>query len=469
MRVLTTLGLAFTFFIAYPQSASAIGSGSCISTVTGLTASVTQSGSNCIVTFTSGSGSWTLPTGTYSVTYLVVGGGGAASRGTCSVTYGPGGGGGGVQTGSISLSGSVNVSVGAGGAVKETGCPNTSGASGSPSTLASVTAAGGAGAGVGKTGGTSGNGFLGGTDTVYTSCGQCGAGGGGGAAAAGSQLNGGAGVTSSITGTSVMYGSGGAGRGGTVYGTASSGGGYAPSNCAAAPNQGGGGADCNSSSGGGGSGIVIAVYAFNSAPVISSLNGSATGTYSVNEGVQTLYNVGATDVDSNTTLTYSLSGTDANKFSIGSTGTLTFSVVTDFEAPVDSDSNNSYVVITWVSDGQLSDSQTVTITVLNINESGVISALSLAGTPTKGITTQVTVNVNVAGKVRFFINGKRVAGCIRVSTTGSYPSLTATCNWKPTFTGRQSISAQLNPSDNSFSEITSAPQAIFVLKRSTIR
>lgn len=469
LRVSITFILLCTFFTANPQSASAIGSGNCVSTVNGATASVTQSGLNCIVIFTAGSGTWTLPAGTYNVSYLVVGGGGAASRGTCNVTYGPGGGGGGVQSGSLSLSGTVNVVVGAGGAVKETGCPNTSGASGSPSTLASVTAAGGGGSGVGKTGGTSGNGFAGGTDTVYTSCGECGAGGGGGASVAGSQLNGGAGVSSSLTGTSVMYGSGGAGRGGTVFGTASSGGGYAPSNCTATPNRGGGGADCNSSAGGGGSGIVVAVYAFNSAPVINGLNGAVTGSYSVNEGTQSLFNIDATDADAGSTLTYTLTGQDASNFTIGSTGTLAFTITTDYEAPVDSDSNNTYVVVTWVSDGQLNDSQTVTISIVNINEPSTISTVSLAGTPTKGIAIQATVNVNVAGKVRFYVNGKRVAGCLRVTTTGSYPSLTATCNWKPTINGRQSMSAQLTPSDNTFSATTSTPTTLFVLKRTTIR
>jgi VCBS repeat-containing protein len=554
-------------------TASAIGTGNCISTVSGATATATQSGNTCIVIFTAGSGTWTIPSGVTSITYLVVGGGGAASRGTCGVTYGPGGGGGGVQSGSLSISGTVNVSVGAGGAVKETGCPNTSGASGSPSTLATVTANGGTGSGVGKTGGTNGNGFQGGTDTVYTTCGECGAGGGGGASAAGSQLNGGAGVTSSITGTSVMYGSGGAGRGGTVFGSASSGGGYAPSNCAATPNQGGGGADCNSSSGGGGSGIVVAVYNFdntpptitsattfstgenvltstsvatirtsesstitisggadslrftisfndsqsanirfvaspnfeapadsggnniynlnllatdrvgltgsqsitisvtniNEAPVIGALSGGVTATYSVAENSALLYSLSATDEDSGTTLTYSLTGTDASDFTIDSSGQLSFAPAPDFEAPTDNDSNNSYIVITWVSDGTLSDSQTVTITVTDINESGVLTAPSISGTPFKGLPISTTVSVNAPGKVRFFLNGKRVANCLAIPTSGSGSTYTATCTWRPTITGRQSLTATFTPTSNTFSAATSPALSTWVFKRTTKR
>lgn len=449
--------------------ASAIGSGNCVSTVTGATATATQSGSTCIVIFTSGSGFWTLPQSTLNVTYLVVGGGGAASRGTCSVTYGPGGGGGGVQSGSITLSGTVSVSVGAGGANIGSGCPTSSGASGSQSTLSTITAAGGAGSGRGKTGGTSGNGFAGGTDTVYTTCGECGAGGGGGATAAGNELNGGAGFVSSITGTSKTYGSGGAGRGGTVFGTATSGGGVAPSACAGVANTGGGGADCGGTTGGGGSGIVVAVYTLNSAPTIGSFAGASTASYSTNENVTSLFSLDATDSDANTTLTYSLSGIDSADFLINSSGVLAFSLAPDFEAPVDSDQNNSYTIICWVSDGSLSDSQTVTITVLDVVEDSTISTPLLSGTPTKGQTISVSVNLNVAGKVQFLIDGKRIAGCIARPTTGSYPNYSSTCVFKPVRTGRQYLRARLTPTNSNFIATQSTSVLMWVYSRTSTR
>ena len=73
--------------------------------------------------------------------------------------------------------------------------------------------------------------------------------------------------------------------------------------------------------------------------------------------------VAATDVDANTTLSYSLSGTDAASFSIvGTTGQLQTRAALNFE------SKTSYSVTITVSDGNLTDSIDVTINVSNVNE-----------------------------------------------------------------------------------------------------
>jgi hypothetical protein len=575
VAIFALVASCFSFFSA--PTAQAIGSGNCVSTVTGATATATQSGSNCIVIFTAGTGTWTIPAGITLITYLVVGGGGGSSRGFCGTTYGPGGGGGAVITGSLTVSGTVSVTVGAGGAQLAGTCPNTAGNPGNASILASITANGGGAGGTGLTGATSGNGNIGGTSPA--GCGECYAGGGGGAGGVGglggnSAMNGGAGVTSTLSGTSTSYGGGGAGRSGNFYGTATAGGGTGNGTCTGTPNTGGGGADCTSTGGGaGGSGIVIAVYNFdntaptitsatsfstvenvsistnvaiirasesatitisggadsarftitfsdsqsanirfaaspnfespadsggdniyninllatdgvgltgsqsitisvtnvNEAPTITASSSADTATLSIAENTTSLYNINATDVDAGTTLTYSLTGTDAADFIISSSGVLSFSPAPDFEAATDSDTNNTYIVITWVSDGSLSDSQTVTITVTNVNESGTASAPSISGTPFKGISIATTVTVNAAGKVRFFLNGKRIANCLAVSTTGSGSTHTATCNWRPTVTGRQSLTATLTPTSNTFSSVTSPALSTWVLKRSTRR
>jgi VCBS repeat-containing protein len=211
--------------------------------------------------------------------------------------------------------------------------------------------------------------------------------------------------------------------------------------------------------------ITISVTNVNEAPVIGALSGGVSGTSTVNENTTSLYNLSATDVDAGTTLTYSLTGTDAADFTISSTGDLLFSPAPDFEAATDSDTNNTYIVITWVSDGSLSDSQTVTITVTNINESGTASAPSISGTPYKGIAIATTVSVNAPGKVRFFLNGKRIANCLAISTSGSGSSYTATCNWRPAVTGRQSVTSTLTPTSNTFSAVTSPALSTWVFKR----
>lgn len=65
--------------------------------------------------------------------------------------------------------------------------------------------------------------------------------------------------------------------------------------------------------------------------------------------------------------------------------------------------------------------------------------------------------------------GKRIATCLARPTSGSYPTLTSTCTWKPVRTGRQFLTAQLTPTNNNFTVVTSQPQMIWVVKRTTTR
>ena len=68
-------------------------------------------------------------------------------------------------------------------------------------------------------------------------------------------------------------------------------------------------------------------------------------------------------------LTYSLgTGNDTANFSITSAGVLTFNRAPDYEIPTDSDENNTYLVNLIVSDGSLSTTLALTITVTDVNE-----------------------------------------------------------------------------------------------------
>ncbi len=212
--------------------------------------------------------------------------------------------------------------------------------------------------------------------------------------------------------------------------------------------------------------LSVTITNVNEAPVIGASSGADSATLSIAENTTGLFNINATDVDANTTLSYSLTGTDAADFSISSTGVLSFNPAPDFEAPADSDGNNIYIVIAWASDGSLSDSQTVTITVTNLNEAGTATAPTVSGNVFKGTNTNLLISVNAPGKVRFFINGKRIPTCLTVSTTGSGSTYSATCIWKPTVTGRQQLSAVFTPTSNTFSSVTSPTQSIWVLSRS---
>lgn len=473
---------------ALTVSADSDPTGLCTQTVSDTTGVVvTKSGSDCVVQFTASSTLTWTPQYAISARYLVVGSGGSGTRGYCSYYWGQGGGGGEVLTGTgRSFSAGVGVSVTVAAASGRSGsCTEAAGADGFSSILGTLTARGGKASlnsrtnNAGAKGGVSGNGNLGGVGTANggagCAVGNCQVGGGGGAGAAGSGTNGGAGINSDIVtiGTNVMYGSGGAGWAGAGdSGTAYSGGGTPGSAACDAPaNRGGGGADClaDATGGTGGSGLVVIRYTYNNPPIIGAFSSAATATYSVNENTTALYSLNVTDADAGASLTYSLTGTDANDFTLSSSGVLTFTPAQDFEAPTDSDSNKVFSVITWVTDGFQSDSQTVTITLLNLNEAGTITNISISGSVYKGISKTATVNVNTAGKVRFLVNGKRIAGCLSVTTSGSYPSLTATCNWKPTFHGRQFVTAQFTPTDTSFSSANSQSLEVWVFKRAGLR
>jgi hypothetical protein len=96
----------------------------------------------------------------------------------------------------------------------------------------------------------------------------------------------------------------------------------------------------------------------------------------VNENVATtlsVLNAAATDADGtavNNTVTYSLTGADAGKFDISSTGQVTFKASPDFEAFDDATGNNVYVFTVTASDGLPANnvSKDVTITLKDVND-----------------------------------------------------------------------------------------------------
>jgi hypothetical protein len=216
--------------------------------------------------------------------------------------------------------------------------------------------------------------------------------------------------------------------------------------------------------------IAVTVTNANDAPTITSNSGGATAALNVAENSTAVTTVTATDVDAGASISFSISGTDAADFAINSSsGVLTFASSPDFEAPADSDTNNTYVVVVSVSDGALSDTQTLTVTITNAIESASINAPTVSGTINKGVSTTITVTLNAAGKVRFFVGGKRISNCLARSTTGSYPNFSSTCSWKPPVTGKQNLTARVTPTDGSFAASTSTITAVNVVRRSTSR
>jgi hypothetical protein len=143
--------------------------------------------------------------------------------------------------------------------------------------------------------------------------------------------------------------------------------------------------------------ISVTVLNVNEAPVITSDGGAATASLSILENASAVTTVAATDPDSGAILTYALvGGADQAKFTINTaTGVLSFVAAPDFDLPVDADANNVYVVTVQVSDGALTDNQTISVTVLNVNEAPIIASDGGAATASLSITENATAVTTV--------------------------------------------------------------------------
>ncbi|MBF0185910.1 MAG: putative Ig domain-containing protein, partial [Magnetococcales bacterium] len=125
----------------------------------------------------------------------------------------------------------------------------------------------------------------------------------------------------------------------------------------------------------------------NAAPTITS-----PATANVVENSTSALTVVGADQDAGDTLTYNLtSGVDASRFVINArTGVLSFLSAPDFEAPADVGADNVYNLTVQVSDGLLTASQTIAVTVVNLNELPVV---------TSAVTGSITENAAVSAVV----------------------------------------------------------------------
>ncbi len=118
--------------------------------------------------------------------------------------------------------------------------------------------------------------------------------------------------------------------------------------------------------------VTLSTAVANRAPVISSNGGADTATISIAENTTAVTTVTSTDADAGQTRTYSIvGGADAALFTITAGGVLSFASARNFEAAADADRNNSYIVQVRVADNgspSLSDTQTITVNVTDIND-----------------------------------------------------------------------------------------------------
>lgn len=113
----------------------------------------------------------------------------------------------------------------------------------------------------------------------------------------------------------------------------------------------------------------VTITRVNDAPTMTSNAGGATAATSIAENSTAVTTVMSSDPDGGTP-TYSITGgADQTVFSIdSSTGDLQFVSGPDFEAPTDANEDNIYEVTVEVSDGSLTDTQSISVTVTDVDE-----------------------------------------------------------------------------------------------------
>jgi hypothetical protein len=420
------------------SSASAIGSGVCVSTVNSSTGVVSaNSGGYCYVAFTAvGSNSWTAPSGITAADFLIIAGGGAGGAGA----WGGGGGAGEVvyyTNYSVSSSSATSLSVGGGGSSGTASLDPTLNASnnGTHSWIGSssgvVAQGGGAGASygyssaqsytTGKTGGSGGGGSEnnpaspGGTANASSSGSRSGYGNAGGYGS--TSVSGGGGGGSGAAGTNASASTGGNGGNGTnlfstwlsAINSGMSGitGWQTATSTGYIAAGGGGGASTTggtAGSGGGGAGISSSVATANAGVTNTGSGGGGTGYY----------------------------GSTARTAGAGGSGLIIikYSVLTP--------SANSF------------------------NLTGNVT------TATYRSAITININVNTAAKITFRAKGVVITGCKNKLATGSGSSYSATCSWKPSMRGQVNLTADISPT-GPWASASTSPLSIRVASRSDAR
>jgi large repetitive protein len=121
--------------------------------------------------------------------------------------------------------------------------------------------------------------------------------------------------------------------------------------------------------------ITVTVTAENDAPVVTS---GGTASFAEN-GTGIAYQATATGAPGQT-ITWSLTGTDAARFTIDAAGAVRFAAAPDFEAPADAGTNNVYDINVVANDGTASAPRAVAISVTDVAEKSSLTGFGPAAT-----------------------------------------------------------------------------------------
>ncbi|MDG1949794.1 MAG: VCBS domain-containing protein, partial [bacterium] len=161
--------------------------------------------------------------------------------------------------------------------------------------------------------------------------------------------------------------------------------------------------------------VTIAIAGTNDGPVITS-----GGSISVPENSTAVTTITASDVD-DSELEYTIvSSADQSSFTLDAvTGELVFNTAPDYESPASSSGDNNYDVTVSVSDGQLTDSQALNVTVSNVEGVPVFSS-PVAKAVYENQTTVMTLTASddEHDQVAFSISGGNDASAFSLTSDG---------------------------------------------------
>jgi len=192
--------------------------------------------------------------------------------------------------------------------------------------------------------------------------------------------------------------------------------------------------------------ITVTVTNVNEAPVVP-------GSISVAENTTQVRNPAATDQDAEASLAYSIPNTysdanvDGNKFSISNSGVLAFLAAPNFEAPTDSDANNTYMITLVVSDGTNNVTRDIIVTVTNVNEAApVITSAATTSVPENTTAvipvtaTDTDANTTFAYSILNTYTGNNIDGAkFSISSSGNLTFTTAPNFEAPTDSGANNV------------------------------
>src|SRR6266581_2461746 len=175
-----------------------------------------------------------------------------------------------------------------------------------------------------------------------------------------------------------------------------------------------------------------------------------TASVSISENATAAATITAPERDAGSTLTYSIvGGADASHFTINaSTGALSFVSTPDYETPTDAGANNVYDVTVQVSDGTLTDTQAVAVTVTNVNDNapvitsngtGAVASVNVAENGT-AVTTVTATDADAGSTLTYSIVGGADASHFTINaSTGALSFVSAPDYETPTDAGGNNV------------------------------